>query len=94
MRVESRYLEGTNQIFKYFPDLEPIYRKVRETSDEERSKIFGLLKAFCETNDIGWDLTLKFKDVVMPLIAENSRIMHQITSKGEWEETKHSLFES
>lgn len=91
IRVESRYLEGTNQIFEYFPELEPIYKKIRELSEEEKLKIFGLLKNFCAANDIDLDFALKFKEVVMPLVAENSKIMRQISDTGKWEKTTHSL---
>ncbi|MFH1769339.1 MAG: glycosyltransferase family 2 protein [Parcubacteria group bacterium] len=91
MRTESRYLEGTNQIFDYFPELEAVYHKIRELSEEEQLKVMELLKRFCETNDIELDFAMKFKEIVMPLVVENSRIMHQISKKGEWEETKHNL---
>jgi hypothetical protein len=88
MRVESRYFEGTYEVYSKFPDLkEADNKRISENKISDERKI-ELFTPFCQENQIDPKFVLELKDIIMPLVIENTRLMRQISNKGTWEIVK------
>lgn len=85
MKVESRYLEGTQEVYEKFSGFREINSKRiadNKISDEKR---LGLIAEFCNNNNIDFKFALNFKDVIFPLVRENAQLVKQIDKAGTWQ---------
>ncbi|MBD3366056.1 glycosyltransferase [candidate division WWE3 bacterium] len=85
MKVGSRYMEGTYEVFERFPGYEEVDKKRAAEGKLDDETRMSLIADFCTKNDIDMEFVQNIKNVIFPLVVENTKLVRQLSDSGTWE---------